>query len=570
MSKAKKITSEKKQSSNPYGGREGLVYIRVSSKKQETEGTGLESQEGRCLKELINLSVPYVRSFPDSFTGGGDFMKRPAMAEMLGFIDKHPHKKFVVIFDDLKRFARDVEFHLKLRSVFKARNVTLRCLNYNFDESPEGRFAETVMAGHAELERHQNRRQVIQKQKSRLELGYWSFGSKKGYTMVKDAEHGKISIPNKQGLEILKPTLEKFAKGAFVSKVEACRFLVREGVWTKQSPEKYIDKFTSILKDPFYAGFIEYPAWEVPRIKGKHKGIISIETFDLIQKRLRKEDSGQRVRIDMREDFPLRGLLNCADCGHHITGAWTQGKTKKYPYYFCQNKLCISYQKIIRKKDIEDEFATLLTESELEGQPADYLERFDRVWKEELNNFKEYENVSIQQKKVLEDKITELTNLMVNSKSDLLKRTYEKQIEKTAKELQDMEENFIKELDFTDSSIPYQTAFNKAIGFLKSPYTIWVDLDIHEQHRLFYFISNEKLTYSRIEGYRTPENLSSKRLFEDFATSSSQDVDMSGKILNFSKLKDYLKRFWQYYQNSPKFQKTLEKILLNPKMISRI
>jgi DNA invertase Pin-like site-specific DNA recombinase len=124
--------------------------------------------------------VPHTKSFPDSFTGAGDFMKRPAMKALLAYVDANPHKKYVVIFDDLKRFARDVEFHIKLRAAFKARDVLLVCLNYNFDESPEGRFSETIMAAQAELERHQNRRQVIQKQKARLEAGYWTFGGKKG------------------------------------------------------------------------------------------------------------------------------------------------------------------------------------------------------------------------------------------------------------------------------------------------------------------------------------------------------------------------------------------------------
>src|SRR3989338_2662568 len=106
------ISIKNKTNLDPYEKREGLVYARVSSKRQETEGSGLESQEGRCINELRILGVPYVKTFPDSFTGGGDFMKRPAMRELLAYIDARPDKNFLVIFDDLKRFARDVEFHL--------------------------------------------------------------------------------------------------------------------------------------------------------------------------------------------------------------------------------------------------------------------------------------------------------------------------------------------------------------------------------------------------------------------------------------------------------------------------
>ena len=68
---------------NPYEEREGLVYARVSSIRQSIEGSGLESQEGRCISDLNAIGVPYTKTFPDKFTGGGDFMKRPAMRDAL-------------------------------------------------------------------------------------------------------------------------------------------------------------------------------------------------------------------------------------------------------------------------------------------------------------------------------------------------------------------------------------------------------------------------------------------------------------------------------------------------------
>ena len=134
-----------------HAGRVGLVYARVSSVGQANYGHGLESQETRCINDLKSRGVPYVQSFLDSFTGKGDFMNRPAMRELIAYIDAHPHQKFLVIFDDLKRFARDVEFHIKLRAAFRTRNVALHCLNFNFDDSPEGEFAELIMAGQAQL-----------------------------------------------------------------------------------------------------------------------------------------------------------------------------------------------------------------------------------------------------------------------------------------------------------------------------------------------------------------------------------------------------------------------------------
>lgn len=96
-------------------------------------------------------------------------MKRPAMRAFLKYIDEHPYQKFVVIFDDLKRFARDVQFHIELKAAFAYRQTILKCLNFEFGDTPEANYSEILMAASAELERKQNQRQVVQKQKARLE-----------------------------------------------------------------------------------------------------------------------------------------------------------------------------------------------------------------------------------------------------------------------------------------------------------------------------------------------------------------------------------------------------------------
>ena len=97
-----------------------LIYCRVSSVQQKTEGHGLESQEHRCTAYANQKGYKIEKVFRDSFSGGGDFLKRPAMVDLLHYAEKNLIAGYIVIFDDLKRFARDTEFHLKLRSTFKS------------------------------------------------------------------------------------------------------------------------------------------------------------------------------------------------------------------------------------------------------------------------------------------------------------------------------------------------------------------------------------------------------------------------------------------------------------------
>ena len=103
---------------NALAGAKALIYCRVSSVKQRTEGSGLESQEQRCRAYAEERGYDVVKVYPDDTTGGGDFMNRPGMRAALSYLEGQNGEPHVIIFDDLKRFARDTVFHWKLRETF--------------------------------------------------------------------------------------------------------------------------------------------------------------------------------------------------------------------------------------------------------------------------------------------------------------------------------------------------------------------------------------------------------------------------------------------------------------------
>ncbi|HGG04905.1 MAG TPA: recombinase family protein, partial [Aliiroseovarius sp.] len=197
-----------------------LIYCRVSSKSQESEGHGLESQETRCRQHAEAKGYEVAMVFPDTITGGGDFMKRPGMVSLLAFLDAHPDERFVVIFDDLKRYARDVEFHIKLRREMVARGAIRECLNFSFDDSPEGKFAETIMAAQGQLEREQNGRQVAQKMAARMHSGYWVHTAPVGYKYQTIRGRGKILFPDEPLASVIRDAFEGYAMGRFETQAE--------------------------------------------------------------------------------------------------------------------------------------------------------------------------------------------------------------------------------------------------------------------------------------------------------------------------------------------------------------
>ena len=171
-----------------------LIYCRVSDKKQ-LKGSGLDSQEYRCRRHAEVNGYALEEVFLEkSKSGGLALTERPAISELLAHIDanRHSDKNYVVIFDDHKRFARLTRAHLDLRDMFTARGVKVEFLNFTPEDSPEGRFSETVFAAQAQLEREQNARQTLQKSKARVEQGYCITRAPVGYRYVEMAGGGKM------------------------------------------------------------------------------------------------------------------------------------------------------------------------------------------------------------------------------------------------------------------------------------------------------------------------------------------------------------------------------------------
>lgn len=241
-----------------------LIYCRVSSKKQDDSGDGPRSQEHRCRQYAAEKGyvVDDDAVFHDAITGGGDFMKRPGMVAVLRYLRAHPRDDYVVIFDDLKRFARDTEFHIRLRKELAAHNATVECLNFKFEETPEGHFVETVIAAQGELERHQISRQTLQKMKARLERGFSVFKAPVGYCYAESEGQGMLLVKDPILAPIVREALEGYASGRFQQQAEVKRFLEGFAEFPRDRKHEVRNQFVhDILTRPTYAGCIEHKAW---------------------------------------------------------------------------------------------------------------------------------------------------------------------------------------------------------------------------------------------------------------------------------------------------------------------
>jgi len=503
--------------------RTALIYARVSTKGQDPR-----AQVHRCTEYCKQHGVKIEKVFEDKFSGGGDFMNRPSMKELLAYVDARPHKKFVAVFDDLKRMARDTEFHLKLRRELKVRDIVPFSPNYIFGDSPEERFMEIMNAAQGEIERLQNKRQVTQKMKARLERGYWAFASIQGYTQENDAVHGKLLTPKEPDFSLIREALEGYASGRFQTQQDACNFLT-ESEYKGKGIKVYGTHFKEKLaQQPVYAGYIEYPKWEVSRRKGHHKEAISLETFEKVQEKLKKTANTYH-RKNLDEDFPLRGFLICACCDTKLTASWSKGRGTPYPYYKCRKTACEYYGKSIKRQDAHNQFEDVLkklvaTDETIQEVKEVFLEKWEERMKKKD---KEHGGIEKELSKIDGD-VTHYLEMAVGATSDAIRKRYEKSADDLLKRQQVLEQK-VKEKPRDKYAVG--NALDMVLGFIKNPYITWQNEDLEGKQALLKLIFDDHLKYDLNDGVgnaKISEIVSIFNVLEKPSEDGSYYVEMGG------------------------------------------
>lgn len=473
-----------------------IIYCRVSSVKQVEEGHGLQSQETRCRQYALEKGYNVEAVFPDGVSGGGDFMKRPGMVALLAYLEAQAGQKYIVIFDDLKRFARDTEFHIKLRRELAARSASVECLNFKFEDSPEGRFIETILAAQGELERAQNGRQVSQKMKARMMNGYWCFHAPSGYRYAKTKEHGKLLVRDEPLASVVQEVFERLANGSLQTVTEAVAFLGAQAGWTSlRSSAVNYQTIYDLLRRPLYAGYIEMPTWDIALQRGKHEPLISFETWQKAQERL-KGTTYAAARNDISDDFPLRGFVNCGKCDCALTSGWSksQGGTR-HAYYRCKNNKCASYGKSIRKAQLEGDFESYLHSLEPQAGLLGLFKRmFNDAWSMRLGQADTIAAKYTEKAQLLQVKIDSLLDRLVDAETATVVKAYESKINNLEREKLIALE---KAQTLSPSTDTFDELFEHALTFLKNPAKLWASGIFELQRLVMRMAFSDRVGYCR-------------------------------------------------------------------------
>ena len=509
-----------------------LIYCRVSSQRQVDEGNGLGSQEQRCRVYAQSKNYEVIKVFPDEGVSGGLF-ERPAMKQLIAYLDAHPLEKFVIIFDDLARFARDVKVHIQLKTELVSRGAKLECLNFNFEDSEESEFAELILAASNQYQRKSNKRQVIQKQKARLEKGYWAFCLPRGLINTRDPIHGKIPVPREPYASIFKKAIEKFRDNLLITPEEVKNYLHAEfeaiGLLSRPS----LSSVQKMLRNPLYAGYIEYKPWGVPFMKAKHEGFISLETYNLVQERLQGRSKPWKRR-DYSQEFPLRPHVLCNTCGKPMTGSFNGGRNRKYPNYFCRTKGCVYVWKVVSKSKMEIEFETLLLNSKPADEDIDLTKDvFQEQWGIRLEKYTEHRARILAGMSDVDAVIKSYVERVGKTKDEDLIVAYEEEIKDLKRKKKEGEKDLGKR---KYTSEEFGTASEKVLNTLKDPMSMWKSEEYNDKRAILFMYFEDQLRHDYNLGFGTASLAYPVKLINDIGQAKNGSVEMSSSELESKKL----------------------------------
>jgi site-specific DNA recombinase len=287
------------------------------------------------------------------------------------------------------------------------------------------------------------------------------------------------------------------------------RFLLEKEVIKAKHGKKVFQTAERILKNVFYAGFVHYPKYEVVMIPGKHKGVISLDQYQQIQEILNKKQKGKNEREYQmyRDEFELRGIARCLECGTKFDTYTTTKKKNgevyyKRDYYDCKNRNCKNYSKVLVATQVHEYFESILkTVEPVEKATEIGIRSFESAISEFAFNLKQQEKTFSSELEKMTRKIEELTDAIVSCKSLDIKKVYEDRLEKIIMERKVLESKLGQKVDIQAIS---RTALERMLEIIKSPYVLWKKCDAKQKKDFYEYIFIDDLYITRENKSRTP------------------------------------------------------------------
>ncbi len=312
-----------------------VIYIRVSTDEQADRGYSLGVQQEQLEKYCLSKEYEVVKLFKDDYSAKN--FNRPEFKRFLTFAKSNHRAIDYFLFVSWDRFSRNAPDAYQMIAKLRNWKIEPQAITQPIDFSvPQSKIMLSIYLTLPEVDNDIRSEKVKMGMRGANKLGRWTTVAPIGYKNHRDEDDRPIISPKEELREHICWAFNELVKNTRPLN-DIRRELNQKGVAISKS------SFSRMVRNPVYIGKIRIPKFkdEPERIvEGIHEGIISENLFDEIQLVLSgrvKKQSKQKVFKD-REELPLRGVLNCAKCGNHVTGSASKSRSgDKHYYYHCMH-----------------------------------------------------------------------------------------------------------------------------------------------------------------------------------------------------------------------------------------
>ncbi len=333
-----------------------ILYLRVSSEEQVTNFS-LTNQEEYCKREAERKGYEVLKIFREEGASAKNIVGRPELVKLLACCEKNKDKISALLVYRFDRLARETSDFLIIRKKLSVLGIKIISCTEPVDDSPTGRFVETLLASMAELDNSVKSERTKQGLKQRFLQGYTINAPPLGYK-YQEVNGKSLAVPVEPEFSLLKRCFETFATGTV--SLEQLAVLANDWglrIYRKGKANRVRSQSLSrIFNSTFYYGLLKYPSYQ-EEILGKHQPMISEELFY----RVRTISDGRNSLLGNAQKnannplYPLRGLVRCR-CGTNLVSGRCKGRSQYYERYWCPNK-----HKGIQAKQLDEKLLELLS-----------------------------------------------------------------------------------------------------------------------------------------------------------------------------------------------------------------
>jgi site-specific DNA recombinase len=442
-----------------------IIYIRVSTTEQAETGFSLKAQEETCLEYAKRNNLDVLRIFSEK----GESAKttnRTELKKLFEYISiKSSDVDYLIVFK-LDRLSRDLADYTEIVKLLTQYKITLKSATESISPTPEGKLMQNIIASFAQYDNDQRSQRTRMGMIQAVKEGRWVHKAPLGYRNNK--KEGEPSLVPTEEKIIVEKIFSDFARGKKQHRI--IEDLKEVGITlSKQTLNKILSNSLYIAK--IKTSFFDYP------INGDWEPIVNDVVFYKSQDILSKK-SLSSIIIKKTDDFPLRRFLLCPNCHSKLTGSWSKGRRRKYPYYHCTRKGCAF--KPIRKEKAEAIFINSLSLFE----PADSaLEQFEKSVREFVKDKEESNHKIIN---IIKKEIEELEIKKARIEDLAIEGTFSKdrfliKISEVEKEIAIKKE----ELNNTDTeNINVDSLLSYFKHFVKNMDNLWKESKLEQKRRL--------------------------------------------------------------------------------------